>query len=411
MSSTPTPTYNFPGIDYNPKYYNTVASSSGLSIATANNLYLRKTVSDTATSLETFSGGIKTNNLDPLTTSGTLTVTGQTEFTVAPNCSDTPVASNDLCNKNYVDGKISAGGSTFFYLNNSVSNNLLIPGTQQLSNVMAITATQQVLTYNKPATSILVASFATDSGIPSTTLIPSGVWVLNQWAMSDANTTGSLKYQFDVCRYRPSTAVTTVLGTSTTSADVKAVGTPELYFASLTMAAQTVTIEDIILIKIYAIGVGVSGSFSSYYQKDYFSYITAPVQINTFSTYGGSISTTILGSSPFALPRSFQLPIGTYLFIINVQFRFTAGSFVEGYAVAYSGATSGALTTSLIGTTNANLGMTTIVSNVGTKFVGINGTQLMVVSTPNLWYTYGFTWVGPVTCTEIVGGFNAVKFA
>ena len=63
MSSQPPPTYEFTGIDYNPQYYNTVASS-GISESQANNLYLRKTIADTATAVETFSTGIKTDLID-----------------------------------------------------------------------------------------------------------------------------------------------------------------------------------------------------------------------------------------------------------------------------------------------------------------------------------------------------------
>ena len=73
MTSQPSPTYNFPGISYNPSYFKT-ASSTGLTTATANNLYLRKTYADTATSLETFSGGIATSNIDSLTASTNMTI-------------------------------------------------------------------------------------------------------------------------------------------------------------------------------------------------------------------------------------------------------------------------------------------------------------------------------------------------
>ena len=61
MTSQPSPTYNFPGISYNPSYFKT--SSSGLTTGAANALYLRKTYADTATSLETFSAGINTTTL------------------------------------------------------------------------------------------------------------------------------------------------------------------------------------------------------------------------------------------------------------------------------------------------------------------------------------------------------------
>ena len=73
MSSQPPPTYEFTGIDYNPQYYNTVASS-GITETQANNLYLRKTIADTATAVETFSTGIKTNSIDANVAATTLNI-------------------------------------------------------------------------------------------------------------------------------------------------------------------------------------------------------------------------------------------------------------------------------------------------------------------------------------------------
>jgi len=73
MSAFPPPNVYFNGIIYDSDYF-TQSSSSGLSVAQANALYLRKTVTDTATALETFNSGIKTNTITPLTSSGTLAI-------------------------------------------------------------------------------------------------------------------------------------------------------------------------------------------------------------------------------------------------------------------------------------------------------------------------------------------------
>ena len=55
------PTYYFSGLNFNPAFYET----GGLSIAQANALYLKKTVPDTATALETFNAGIVTPSITP----------------------------------------------------------------------------------------------------------------------------------------------------------------------------------------------------------------------------------------------------------------------------------------------------------------------------------------------------------
>jgi len=76
MTSLPPPTYYFNGIYFNPAFYN--PSSSGLTTSTANALYLRKTYADTASSLETFSAGIATNNVNTTTLASNLLIGSST---------------------------------------------------------------------------------------------------------------------------------------------------------------------------------------------------------------------------------------------------------------------------------------------------------------------------------------------
>jgi hypothetical protein len=54
------PEYYFPNIDFNPEFYGLDTGIEGISQETANALYLKKTVIDTATALETFTSGIQT---------------------------------------------------------------------------------------------------------------------------------------------------------------------------------------------------------------------------------------------------------------------------------------------------------------------------------------------------------------
>jgi hypothetical protein len=72
MSSFPPPYPYFNGIIYDQAFFN--QTSSGLTLELANTKFLKKTTPDTATALETFSGGAKTNNLDPITAGGTLSL-------------------------------------------------------------------------------------------------------------------------------------------------------------------------------------------------------------------------------------------------------------------------------------------------------------------------------------------------
>jgi hypothetical protein len=73
MSSTIPPTYYFSGINFNPSFYDTV-ESSGLTQGEANLLYLKKTVPDTATSIETFSAGIISPSVDSSGTNNPISI-------------------------------------------------------------------------------------------------------------------------------------------------------------------------------------------------------------------------------------------------------------------------------------------------------------------------------------------------
>jgi hypothetical protein len=74
-SNPPYPYYN--GITYNNSFF-TTNTGSGLSQAKANTLYLQKTTTDTATALETFTGGIKTNSIDTVASTDNLTINSGT---------------------------------------------------------------------------------------------------------------------------------------------------------------------------------------------------------------------------------------------------------------------------------------------------------------------------------------------
>ena len=59
------PSIYFNGINFNSVFYAQDTTGGGLTTSEANALYLRKTVVDTATALETFSQGLSTNTISP----------------------------------------------------------------------------------------------------------------------------------------------------------------------------------------------------------------------------------------------------------------------------------------------------------------------------------------------------------
>ena len=105
---------------YNPAYFAT--SSGGLSLATATSLFLNKNTADTATALETFSGGIKTNNVD--TTGNVAMYVGQSAFKI------TYSATNIV---NQFDGTIKAQGLI------TANNGMQIASIDALNSTSAVT--------------------------------------------------------------------------------------------------------------------------------------------------------------------------------------------------------------------------------------------------------------------------------
>jgi len=104
MSSSQPPYPYFNGIEYNSAYFTSI--DSGLTIAQANAKYLKKTVADTATAIETFSSGILTDAINPTTTTGTIQI-GQTatnsNVEIAAQASRSTVL-------HLGDGNLSSGG-------------------------------------------------------------------------------------------------------------------------------------------------------------------------------------------------------------------------------------------------------------------------------------------------------------
>lgn len=103
------PEYYFTGINFNPAFY--AQDAVGLSEATANALYLRKTVADTATAQETFSSGIVTNAITASAVSSTMAIgnnitSGAITIGSAMNAGTTINLGNNNTNVVQVNGRL-----------------------------------------------------------------------------------------------------------------------------------------------------------------------------------------------------------------------------------------------------------------------------------------------------------------
>jgi hypothetical protein len=231
---------------------------------------------------------------------GTVNINGQATFTEVPHCDVIPTFSEDLTNKLYVDSRIASGGSNFFYFNYSDNSTLGSP-IKKLGNSVVISALQTVTTTQLGTN--LIATFISDPGVPNITLIPSGIWELNQWGNSVGTPVGTLFYYFVLKTYRTSTAAYTTRGTSGYSQVVN-LTTPSLYFASLSLGSFAVDLEDRIVIEVYSIGTGTGvNTLNSYYQDTNYSYLSCPIiegtdLLNKNNSWTGTNSFTLATTVP-----------------------------------------------------------------------------------------------------------------
>jgi hypothetical protein len=66
--SVPPPEFQFNGLFFNPSFW--ISSTSSLTQDVANELYLQKTIPDSASALETFNGGLRANSIDVINATG-----------------------------------------------------------------------------------------------------------------------------------------------------------------------------------------------------------------------------------------------------------------------------------------------------------------------------------------------------
>jgi hypothetical protein len=108
MSAENPPTFSFNGIDFNPTYY---INSSGFTQEQANALYLKKTIPDTATAIETFSGGIKTNSIENVLTTDVSNILINSTGNINIGTSTSRTTSNPIIIGNSTNSIIRLGSS------------------------------------------------------------------------------------------------------------------------------------------------------------------------------------------------------------------------------------------------------------------------------------------------------------
>jgi len=130
--SVPPPEFDFNGLFYNPEWW--ITSSTSLSQAVANTLYLRKTITDSASALETFNAGIKSTGYDVVTAATTQnmfsTQTANTNLFGSMGSGQTLKLGNQTTTQSVHVSYIDCNGNTINNANAPLAGNLLIGSTQ-----------------------------------------------------------------------------------------------------------------------------------------------------------------------------------------------------------------------------------------------------------------------------------------
>ena len=204
MTTVPPPSEQFTGVYYNPSFW--ISSSTTLSQAVANTLYLRKTTTDSASALETFNGGIASQNIaaTSLTTQANLFTT-QTSGTVQLGNSSVSVhCSNIDCNGNSINNATNPTTGNITICNNQTSGTLSLGTNASRTGAITIGANANTINlggYLTPSYTTMPSSntqigYKLSTALTNTTVgvsvtliggtfptIPAGVWLIQGYAM------------------------------------------------------------------------------------------------------------------------------------------------------------------------------------------------------------------------------------
>ena len=204
MTTVPPPSEQFTGVYYNPSFW--ISSSTTLSQAVANTLYLRKTTTDSASALETFNGGIASQNIaaTSLTTQANLFTT-QTSGTVQLGNSSVSVhCSNIDCNGNSINNATNPTTGNITICNNQTSGTLSLGTNASRTGAITIGANANTIniggyltpTYTTMPSSNTQIGYKLSTSLTNTTVgvsatliggtfptIPAGVWLIQGYAM------------------------------------------------------------------------------------------------------------------------------------------------------------------------------------------------------------------------------------
>ena len=414
MTSANPPYPYFNGITYNSQYF--ASSGSGLTQSQANALYLRKTTADTATALETFTGGIASNSIQSTTastdmsigssqTSGILNLgTGASRTSAGADVNIATGASN-ACAVNVMNGNTTAGSV-------NIANGT--GATQTTAVNIASGSTTNTVTIGNPSNTVIIGSGAS-------TLISNQVGMVNSVSIlsgGGATTGGSVNIangSSQTTTVNIATITSTgalIIGNLNNTTDMKsgnvniqnvggsggtvnikngtdatgsvniasggAIGTP-----TVAVNIGSGSTNGTITIGNSANTVQINGGLSMGTGKNITLQPTASIVAPTAFTQLGGTSTNknsitlTLGAAIVVIPVQITRA-GTYLFTCGSQLTFTS-AFTYFYSNIYESSTAQTLNT--VATPGTGIGVIQTQGNFGQQPMGtISGTQIMTTN-------------------------------
>jgi collagen type VII alpha len=249
-------------------------------------------------------GPTGTDNLNGFNNwSGVNNFLNRVSFTAyAPN-SVPPTSTNHLCNKGYVDNLVASysGSGMNLYLNNAQASP--VSGYQLLSTLIDSTSTpvNAITQANLPDN--LIASFATATGFPNLTTLPSGLWQLTLYGQLSETYVGTLVYSFKVFIRNVSTNQETLVNTSGNSSNITSVNTPDAYHMTLSIGSpMPMNASDLLIVKLYSNGTNSTSTamITTRFEDGCYSFITS--NLNAVPDVGPVGPQGVAGATGFTGP-------------------------------------------------------------------------------------------------------------
>lgn len=311
MSAENPPTFSFNGIDFNPTYYINESTSSGFTQEQANDLYLQKKIPDTATALETFTGGVKTNSIENVLTTDISNILINSTGNINIGTSASRTTANPIIIGNATNSIIRLGSTGLSFTTSGTPTATLQAILTSGIFVQTPTAAFNFLNNQTGTLTIGTANNRTgDISIASTQTTGTGNIVLGSTALTTGTQNITINRPLTIGYTQPATSVFTNLGAYSNTTDVSASITGNGTFIRLVTLP---TLPDGVYAVTYQIAYTIgSGALPISFTTQRFGISTS----STLGIYGTGMGQHIVGT--YIKPRTLNY-VESYSFIFRLS--------------------------------------------------------------------------------------------